>query len=151
MEYKLIQDCSKGFILTREPETVTSELIITFTGAPADATAVFENGEGNSLYRLLKDDTCAIPVAFMKGRVRVTVAALNGKDNAPKYVCEGIYTTPIPSVGVIVCPDGLDMALELISARTEINALRERIDGLCARADTTDERITKILDGYDFD
>ncbi len=151
MEYKLIQDCLKGYVLTREPETVTDELIISFTGAPADATAVFENGEGNSLYRLLKDDTCAIPVAFLKGCVRVTVAMLNGKDSAPKYVCEGIYTAPIPSVGVMVCPDGLDMALELISARAEIQTLRERIDGLCARADATDERITKMLDGYDFD
>lgn len=151
MEYKLIQDCLKGYVLTREPETVTDELIISFTGAPADATAVFENGEGNSLYRLLKDDTCAIPVAFLKGCVRVTVAMLNGKDNAPKYDCEGIYTAPIPPVGVIVCPDGLDMALELISARAEIQTLRERIDALCARADTTDERITKMLDGYDFD
>ena len=31
MEYKLIKDCGKGFMLTREPETVTDELIISFT------------------------------------------------------------------------------------------------------------------------
>ena len=41
MEYKLIELVKKGFILTREPEVVTDELIITFTGAPDGATAIF--------------------------------------------------------------------------------------------------------------
>ena len=79
MEYKLIKDCGKGFMLTREPETVSDELIVSFTGAPDDATAIFENSDGNSLYRLLKDETCAIPAAFLKGCVKVTVAVLKGK------------------------------------------------------------------------
>ena len=49
MEYKLIELVKKGFILTREPEVVTDELIITFTGAPDGATAIFENAGRNSL------------------------------------------------------------------------------------------------------
>lgn len=151
MEYKLIKDCLKGFILTREPETVTDELIISFTGAPAFATAVFENEDGNSLYRLLKDDTCAIPADFLRGRVKVTVAVLNGKDNAPKYTCEGIYTKPVPSVGVIVCPDGLDIAQELISAHSETQELNKRLAELNKRFDTLDEKLVKLLDGYDFE
>ncbi len=151
MEYKLIKDCLKGYILTRKPETVTDELIISFTDAPDDATAVFENGDGNSLYRLLKDKTCAIPADFLKGCVRVTVAVLNGKETAPKYICESIYTDIIPFGGVIVCPDGLDMDLELISIRAEIQGLRDLFGAIEKRLDATDERLTKLLDGYDFE
>lgn len=151
MEYKLIDLCGKGFILTREPETVTDELIISFTGAPANATAVFENAEGNSLYRLLKDDTCSIPADFLKGCVKVTVAVLNGKEKAPKYICERIYTTPVPAGGVIVCPDGLDTAKEIISILGEMQAVKEDIVGLNKRFDTLDEKLVRLLDGYDFE
>lgn len=151
MEYKLIKDSLKGFILTRKPETVTNELIVSFTGAPADATAVFENGGGNSLYRLLKDETCAIPADFLKGCIRVTVAVLNGKDDAPKYTCESIYTDSTAFGGVIVCPDGLDRDLELISIRAGMQDLRDLFGAIVKRLDETDERLTKLLDGYDFD
>lgn len=152
MEYKLIKDCGKGFMLTREPETVTDELIISFTGAPTHATAIFENGNGNSLYRLLKDDTCAIPAAFLNGRIRVTVAVLDGKEKAPKYTCEGIYTMPIPyGGGVIVCPDGIDTTKELISAHSEIQAIKNDMAELGVKFNALSERLTKLLDGYDFE
>ena len=152
MEYKLIKDCGKGFMLTREPETVTDELIISFTGAPAFATAVFENEDGNSLYRLLKDDTCAIPADFLRGRVKVTVAVLNGKDNAPKYTCEGIYTKPVPQCGgVVACPDGLDTAKEIIAVHGEIQELKNCVAALGKGIDALDEKLIKLLDGYDFE
>lgn len=151
MEYKLIEDCRKGFILTREPETVTGELLISFTGAPANATAVFENAEGNSLYRLLKDETCSIPADFLKGCVKVTVAVLNGKEKAPKYACEGIYTKPVPPVGVVVCPNGIDTAKEIIAAHGEIQEIKNLITGLGKSLDTLNEKLVKLLDGYDFE
>lgn len=152
MEYKLIKDCGKGFMLTREPETVTGELIVSFTGAPANATAVFENGEGNSLYRLLKDETCAIPADFLKGCVRVTVAVLNGKEKAPKFTCEGIYTKPVPSGGgVVVCPDGLDTAKEIIAVHGEIQEIKNLVSGLSKCLDNLNDKLVKLLDGYDFE
>ena len=150
MEYKLIQDCQKGFILTREPETVSGELIISFTGAPEGATAIFDNGEGNSLYRLLKDETCAIPTSFLKGRVKVTVAVLNGKEGAPKFVCESIYTKEVPH-GVLVCADGLDVSRELIDAYGEIQAVGKVVCDLKTRLDDLNEKVVRLLDGYDFE
>ncbi|MCM1218229.1 MAG: hypothetical protein NC548_27400 [Lachnospiraceae bacterium] len=151
MEYKLIKDCGKGFMLTREPETVTGELIVSFTGAPANATAVFENGEGNSLYRLLKDETCAIPADFLKGCVRVTVAVLNGKEKAPKFTCERIYAKPVSDGGVIVCPDGLDVAKEIIAIHGEIQGIKGVCDLLNKSVAALGEKLVKLLDGYDFD
>ncbi len=152
MEYKLIKDRGKGFILTREPETITDQLTISFTDAPADATAIFENGDGNALYRLLKDEACAIPAGFLKGCVRVTVAVLNGKEKAPKFTCESIYTKAVPSDGgVIVCPDGLDVAQEIIAVHGEFQALKDLFSELCKKVDTLDDRLTKLLDGYDFE
>lgn len=151
MEYKLIKDCGKGFILTREPETVADEFIVSFTGAPENATAVFENGEGNSLYRLLKDETCAIPADFLKGCVKVTVAVLNGKEKAPKFTCERIYTKSVPDGGVIVCPDGLDTAKEIIAIHGEIQEIKGVCDLLNKSVAALDEKLVKLLDGYDFE
>lgn len=56
MEYKLIELVKKGFILTREPEVVTDELIITFTGAPDGATAIFENADRAAWYASLTEE-----------------------------------------------------------------------------------------------
>lgn len=64
MEYKLLDD-NTGIILTRNPEKVSKNLFITFTGAPADATVIFENREGDSLYRKLEDNMCAVPTRFL--------------------------------------------------------------------------------------
>lgn len=148
MEYKLIENVKKGFILTREPEQVDDELIITFTGAPSGATAIFENENGNSLYRLLKDETCAIPKEFIKGSVTATVAVLNGQANAPKYRCETIYSKSVGGV-LVVCPNGLDVPQEIISVYACMQDLNDKHATLTKAMDDLNEKLARLLDGWD--
>lgn len=148
MEYKLIENIKKGFIVTREPEQVDDELIITFTGAPSGATAIFENESGNSLYRQLYDATCSIPKEFIKGSVRVTIAALNGQSNAPKYRCETIYSKTVNGV-LIVCPNGLDIPQEIISVYACMQDLNNKQTTLTKAIDEVNEKLARLLDGWD--
>ena len=148
MEYKLIENIKKGFILTREPEQVDDELIITFTGAPSGATAIFENESGNSLYRQLHDATCSIPKEFIKGSVRVTIAVLNGQANAPKYRCEAIYSKIANGV-LIVCPNGLDIPQEIIIVYACVQDLNNKQTTLTKAIDELNEKLARLLDGWD--
>lgn len=148
MEYKLIENIKKGFILTREPDEVGDELIITFTGAPNGATAIFENESGNSLYRLLKDETCSIPKEFIKGSVTATVAVLNGQADAPKYRCEAIYSKSVGGV-LVVCPGGLDIPQEIISVYACMQDLNNKQITLTKAIDELNEKLARLLDGWD--
>lgn len=148
MEYKLIENIKKGFILTREPEQVDDELIITFTGAPNGATAIFENEGGNSLYRQLNDATCSIPKEFINGSVSVTIAVLNGRSNAPKYYCEKIYSKVVGGA-VIVCPNGIETPKEIISIYAFMQDLKKRQDALNTAIDEINKKLADLLDGWD--
>ena len=53
MEYRLL-DNGKGIMLTRQPEFISGDLYISFTGAPEGATAIIVNGQKDSLYRRQK-------------------------------------------------------------------------------------------------
>ena len=90
MEYtciKTLNKIGKGFITTRAPKIIEKELIISFLGAPQGATAIFENSNGHSLYRLLADKSCVIPSDFLVGEITVTIVQLDGSSDAEKYHC----------------------------------------------------------------
>lgn len=147
MEYKLLKTQRKGFIMTREPETVTDELIISFTSAPADATAIFDNEEGNSLYRLLIDGVCAIPASFLRGEIHVCVTVLNGSESEPKIFCESIYTKEIGGE-IVVMPNGIDIPQMVIDVCSELEAAREDIKTLIQNDKELDDRLQKLVEGY---
>lgn len=150
MEYGLFNSAKKGFILTRTPELISDDLIISFTGAPNDATAIFENEAGNSAYRQLNDGMCALPVDFLVGNVKVVVATLNGKADAPKYKCESIYTKRV-SEGVLICPNGIDIPMQIIELFGEIQKIKNEMVTSSRKHDDLNKKVDKLLDGYDFD
>ena len=150
MEYKLIELVKKGFILTREPEVVTDELIITFTGAPDGATAIFENAGRNSLYRMLEKETCRIPADFLDSIVKCTVVVLNGKPDAPKYACESIYVKRIDGK-VICCPNGVDTPLQIIAVLSEIQDIKNDIVHLNDEQSKIVKKLDRLIEGYDFE
>lgn len=147
MEYKLIVHNKQGYILTRKPEKTRGDLIITFTGAPSGATAIFENSNGDSLYRLLADNTCSLPASFLKGTISVTVTVLNGR-KSPKYVCEKMYAEPIANQ-VLIMPDGLDVAVELVSIHGKIDTLSADITNILSQQKALNESLQKLIEGYD--
>lgn len=150
MEYRLFQNQGRGFILTRNVEIVEKELIITFSGAPPNATAIFENGNSDSLYRLIEDGACSVPADFLIGGVKLTVTALNGRNSAPKFFCEEIFTERKNGV-LIVCPNGLDIPLQIIEIFSQMQDIRGEMSALNERQDELGKKLDKLLDGYDFD
>lgn len=150
MEYTCLKKTRKGFVLTRKPEMVDKELIITFSGAPSGATAIFENADGNSLYRLLADRTCVVPADFLVGEIKVTVTMLNCKVDAEKITCEPICAERKNGV-ILVYPNWLDLPMQIIEIYGEIQGVKDGMSELLGKYDSLDKKVEKLLDGYDFD
>lgn len=151
MEYTCLKKVRKGFVLTRKPEMVDKELIITFSGAPSGATAIFENADSNSLYRLLADKTCSVPADFLvKGEIKVTVTLLNGKTDAEKFTCEPICVERKNGV-ILVYPNWLDLPMQIIEIYGELQGVKGGMEELFGKFDSLDKKVDKLLDGYDFD
>ena len=150
MQYTCLKKCAKAFIITRNPEVVEDELIISFSGAPPGATAIFENSNGNSIYRLLSDDACSIPADFLVGEIKVTVTILNGKVDAEKITCEPICAERKNGV-ILVYPNWLDLPMQIIEIYGEIQGVKDGMSELLGKYDSLDKKVEKLLDGYDFD
>ena len=151
MEYTCLKKVRKGFVLTRKPEMVDKELIISFSGAPSGATAIFENADGNSLYRLLADKTCSVPADFLvNGEIKVTVTLLNGKADAEKFTCEPICVERKNGV-ILVYPNWLDLPMQIIEIYSELQGVKGDMEELFGKFDSLDKKVDNLLDGYDFD
>lgn len=150
MEYTLLKNVRKGFVLTRKPEMIEKELIISFSGAPSGATAIFENADGNSLYRLLADKTCSVPADFLIREIKVTVTLLNGKADTEKYTCEPICVERKNGV-ILVYPNWLDLPMQIIELYGELQGVKSDMGELLGKYDSLDKKVEKLLDGYDFD
>ncbi|MBQ8308942.1 MAG: hypothetical protein IJX96_03815 [Clostridia bacterium] len=150
IEYTCLKNIRKSFILTRKPESVEKELIFSFWGAPSGATAIFENAKGDSLYRLLFDETCVIPVEFLIGEIKVTLAVFHGKADAEKYNCEPICTECVNG-GLLVYPNWLDLPMQIIEIYGAIQAVKDDIDKLSGKYEELGGKVERLLDGYDFD
>lgn len=150
MEYTCLNKVGKGFVLTRKPEMVDKELVFTFSGTPQGATAIFENADGNSLYRLLADRTCVVPADFLVGEIKVTVTMLNGKVDAEKITCEPICAERKNGV-ILVYPNWLDLPMQIIEIYGELQGVKDGMGELLGKHDSLDKKVEKLLDGYDFD
>ena len=150
MKYTLLKNVRKGFVLTRNPKMIEKELSISFSGAPLDATAIFENADGNSLYRLLADRTCVVPADFLVGEIKVTVTMLNCKVDAEKITCEPICAERKNGV-ILVYPNWLDLPMQIIEIYGEIQGVKDGMSELLGKYDSLDKKVEKLLDGYDFD
>lgn len=147
MEYRLL-DNSKGILLTRQPEFVSDELYITFTGAPEGATAIIVNGQEDSLYREIKDSVCGVPAAFLTGDVSIVVTLLDGTANAPKWACEGIKASRTKG-GLYVCPNDGDIPRQIAEIQLEMQEIRNNIKSLFDKNSELETKLNRLLEGYD--
>lgn len=150
MEYKLIAGVNKGFILSRKPKVIRDMLTISFLGNTSGATAIFENENNISLYRELNNESCIIPADFLDGNIKVAVVTLDGKEDSPKYKCESIFTKRV-SDGVLICPNGIDIPMQIIEIFNEIGKIKKEMVTEAGKHDDLDKKVEKLLDGYDFD
>lgn len=147
MEIKLL-DNKKGFILTRQPEVVDDSLYITFTGAPENATAIFENGE-DSLYKLLRENCCEVPKNFLVGEIKITVAILNGEVNSPKWECEGIKASKTKDGNILIAPNDMNLPEKMVEIQLEMQEIQNNLSTLSKNYSELETKLTKLLEGYD--
>ena len=148
MEYKLL-DNESGVILTRQPEIVEEELFISFIDAPADATAIFETNDGVSYYRALSEGTCSLPVKRVAGEVKVTVALLDGSARTRKWICEELLAKKQESGGTLVSPNDMNMPQRFVELKLENEGIRQNQERLEGRVKELEDRLEKLLEGYD--
>lgn len=147
MEIKLLNN-KKGFILTRQPEVVEDKLYITFTNAPKNATAIFENAN-DSLYRLLQDNCCEIPENFLIGEIKITVAILNGEINSPKWECEGIKASKTKDGNILIAPNDMNLPEKMVEIQLEMQEIQNNLSILSKNYSELETKLTKLLEGYD--
>ncbi|MCD8309494.1 MAG: hypothetical protein LUD19_06540 [Clostridia bacterium] len=146
MEYKILD--KSGVIISRQPETVTGELSITFTNAPDNATAVFKTSSG-TLYRPLQDNACTIPFRTLTGEIEVTVTVLNGKAKPPVYKCEGLKAQTLKSGEVLVLPNDMDLPSKVTDILIDMQDIRAELKDLSDKYSELGEKLDGILEGYD--
>ena len=153
MEYKLL-DSKKGFILTREPEIIDKNLYITFTGAPENATVIFESKiKGDTLYRELQDGMCCVPARFLcpilEDVIKVTVVVLDGKSNE-KWQCEEIKAGKnISNDTIIVKPNDMNIPLQIVEVLLEQQKIKDDMKQLTDNFSELNQKLDKLLEGYD--
>ena len=152
MEYVCLQNLKRGYVATRKPVMVDDkELSFTFTGAPVDSTAIFENADGIAVYRSLATGTCTVPVKFLlDGEVKVAVAQLNGSEDAVRVSCEPLFVECKNGV-VLVYPNWLDLHEHIIEVFKAVNDIKAEQASLLRKHNALNKKVEKLLDGYDFD
>lgn len=150
MEYKILRDFKKGILLTRQPEIVSDELIITFSDAPDDAVAIFESyATGDSIYRTLQDKTCSVPVEFLKGEINVHVTVMDGKTAAPVFVCEELKAEPVQGSGVLILPNDSNLTKIVAEIQLDMQEIKNELKTVTEKYSELDKKLVKLLEGYD--
>lgn len=147
LEYKILGN-GTAVVLTRQPEIVHGEINVIFSGAPSDATAIFEC-DGIAIYRPLKDNACEIPGNKLTGAVKVTVAILDGSASPDKWVCEELLAEKQKNGGVLISPNDMNLPQRFIELKLENEDIRQTNARIAARLEKLEDRLTTLLEGYD--
>ena len=153
MQYTCVnarESVGKGFVVTRTPQIIDGDLPVSFLAISPGYTAIFEDSSGRALYRTLVDNACVIPENFLAGEIKVTLAILDGESDSKKYVCEPFYVERKNGV-VLVYPNWLDLPMQIIELYSELQGVKDDMGELSGRYSDLDEKVDKLLDGYDFD
>lgn len=147
MVYKLLNNGS-GVILTRQPEIAESALFVHFTGVPTNATAIFTLESGESYYRPLSDASCSLPVANLRGAIKVTVAVLD-KTPLRRWICEEFKADKLKE-GTLIAPNDMNLPQTVVDLRLENEDLRLTCRKLEEMYKEISDKLEKIMEGYDF-
>lgn len=146
-KYKIL-DNGTAVVLTRQPELVYDDLYVDFSGAPSGATAIFEVG-GDTMYRLLSDETCSVPVDKLNGVVKVTVALLDGSARPRKWACEELLAEKQKNCGTLISPNDMNLPQRFVELKLENETIRQSQKRLEGRVKELEDKLEKLLEGYD--
>lgn len=146
-EYRVLNN-GTAVLLTRQPSLENGEICVTFTGAPSDATAIFEFN-GNSIYRLLDEGTCTIPADKLKGPVVVTLAVLDGSSRPEKWICEELMADPWEDGLVLIGPNDAKLPQRFMELKLENEEIRILNENLEERIKALEDKLESLYEGYD--
>ena len=147
MNYKIL-DNNTAVVLTRQPKLIYNELYVDFLDAPLGATAIFESG-GNTMYRLLNGGTCSVPSDKLNGVVKVTVALLDGSTRPCRWTCEELLAEKQKSGGTLISPNDMNLPQRFVELKLENHTVRQSLERLEGRIKELEDRLEKLLEGYD--
>ncbi len=148
IEYKLL-DNNTGVILTRQPETAAEELLLSFKGAPEEATAIIETGNGKVYYRKLMGTSCGIATHRFAGDIKITVALLDGSARPRKWICEELKTERLDGGRILVCPNDMNLPDTVTALRIENGEIRQELKELRGELARLIQRLENLMEGYD--
>ncbi len=147
MEYQIL-DNGTAVVLTRQPELVYDTLYIDFSGAPSDATAIFESN-GDTIYRRLCGKTCSVSVDKLDGAVKVTIAVLDGSARPYKWACEELMAEKQSNGGTLISPNDNNLPQKVVKLELQMQELNRSFISLEEKYKLLEDKLEKILEGYD--
>ena len=147
MEYNLLSD-NNAVITSRVPEVVSGDLDFIFKGAPEGTTAIFERDDGETIYRTLSENKCDVKCSWFNGITKVTVVVLNGSMTSQRWFCESFMALKQDD-GVLVYPYDMDMQGKVARLQEDVAALKSANKTLSNKYTELDNKLTKLLEGYD--
>lgn len=146
-QYVLLSN-EKGFVSSRQPELVRSDLQLSFKNAPESAHAII-NTDKASFYRELVDKSCTVPFKGLVGVLRVTVCVFHDTPNHKRWICEELLAEPREDGSVLVSPNDMNLPQKVTDLFIENEELRAANSKLLQRVDTLEKRFEEMLEGYD--
>lgn len=149
MKYKLLGN-KKGIILTRNPKLIERELTVSFVDAPANATAIFENAEGDSYYQKIVDKVCVVPSAILKGVIKSMVVVFDDTPCPAKWVCEELVAQKLKDGSALIMPNDMNMPQKFVEIQLEQQKMAERISRLEDRLKTLEDKFEDVFEGHNY-
>lgn len=147
--YKLLND-GAGVVLTRQPEILEGDLIVTFLDAPVGAVALFKSGEDTECYRELSGaGSCLVPRRMLKGTVEVSVTCYDGTVAPQRWCCESLIANTLPNGTVVLMPDDNNLPLEVVDLKIANHKIREDFAELEEKFNKLSDTFTSMMEGYD--
>ena len=147
MKYNLLSD-NNAVITSREPEVISGNIGFLFKGAPDGATVIFERDDGETIYKTLSENKCDVKCSWFNGITKATVVVLNGSMTSQRWFCESFMATKQDD-GVLVYPYDMDMQGKVARLQEDVAALKSANKTLSDKYTELDNKLTKLLEGYD--
>ena len=156
LHYTIYPSTQTGLVQTREPNIVQIQDTLEFIFEPAlpettpETTAIFENADGNTLYRQLAQTACTIPASFLNGTLKICLADMHGNKMPTKLNCEPLTTKRTPQ-GILVYPSDADLPKQIAALHNEVQKVSTTLETLTKQYKKTEQAVETMLNGYDFD
>lgn len=148
LQYKLL-DNENGIILSRQPIVVSKEMTVSFSDAHLATTAIFETEKHETYYRELSSGVCSLDVSGITGTLKVTAVQIDDRARPLRWFCEELKLTRLDSGEILVAPNDTNIVQTVANLRLENQDIRDKLKSLSNKYDDLEDRLERIMEGYD--